>query len=314
MRKVPLGSTGVEVSAMCLGAMWFGTKNDEATSTRMLDLYVEAGGSFIDTANVYACWFPGAKGGESEEVLGRWMKSRGNRSQLFIATKLGSRLQPSGRGLRPEQIREECEKSLRRLQTDVIDLYYAHFYDPVTPVEQSLPVFDELRKAGKIRFIGASNHPAWRLAEANTLAAQHNWPAYCCIPQRLSYLRPKVSAEFGVQLAATPELLDYCALRNVTPVAYSPLLGGVYGGRADRKLHAAYQTADNEARLATLKAMADELKASPNTLVLAWMLHHQPRIIPLFAASSEEQMRQNLAALSLALSSEQMERLNKAGA
>jgi aryl-alcohol dehydrogenase-like predicted oxidoreductase len=313
VRTVSLGNTGQQVSAMCLGAMLFGTKTSEPVAQKLADLYVEAGGSFIDTANVYASWVPSGKGGESEEVLGRWMRDRANRDRIFLATKMGSRLQPSGRGLRAEQIRQECDRSLVRLKTDRIDLYYSHFYDPVTPVQESLAAFDELRRAGKIRFIGASNHPAWRLAEANTIAAQHGWEGYCCIQQRLSYARPKVQADFGVQLAATPELIDYCATRNVTPVAYSPLLGGLYG-RDDKKLDSRYQTADTAARMESLKALAARRKVSPNTLVLAWMLASKPAVIALFAASSEPQLRENLSALSVELTNEEMDALNKAGA
>jgi len=313
MRHILLGDSGVEVSAICLGTMRFGTATDEATSFAILDRYLEAGGAFLDTANVYAVWEKNGTGGDSERLLRRWMAERRCRDRVVLATKLGSRLQPSGRGLRAEQIREECEKSLRRLGTDRIDLYYSHFFDPVTPVEESLAAFDALRQAGKVRFIGASNHPAWRLAEANALAKVRGWAPYCCIQQRISVLAVRPQTKFAGQVAGTPELLDYCRERRVTVLAYSPLLGGLYG-RADRKLDDSYALPENDARLAALRAVAAEKAVSPNVLVLAWMLHHDPLILPIFAVSTEAQMRENLQALGVQLSPEEMARLAAAPA
>mgnify|MGYP000318422006 FL=1 len=294
---------------MCLGAMLFGSRIDEATSMRLLDLYVEAGGTFIDTANVYAKWIPGCEGGESEALLGRWMKQRGNRAKLFIATKMGSRLQASGRGLRPQQIVEECDRSLRRMGIETIDLYYAHFFCPTTPVEESMAAFDRLRKAGKVRFLGASNHPAWRLAEANAVAAARGLTPYCCIQQRYSYLWPRRDASFDVQVAATPELLDYCRERKVTMLAYSPLLGGAYG-RPDRDFDKRYDTPEKARRLEALASVARERNVSPNVVVLAWMMQSDPPVIPIFSASTESQMKENLSALALRLSDSDMRRLN----
>lgn len=165
MKTIPLGFTNIPVSCLCLGAMYFGTRNDEATSFRLLDLYMDAGGFFIDTANIYSHWVLGYRGYESETLLGRWMKARKNRSKLFLATKVGFEIPYYGvqRGLKATRIIEEWEKSLRNLAVETIDLYYAHCDDLNTPLEESLEAFDQIVKAGKVRTIGASNYMAWRL-------------------------------------------------------------------------------------------------------------------------------------------------------
>ena len=231
MRTVPLGNTGVDVSIYCLGAMYLGTRNDAASSYRLLDQYMAAGGFFIDTANIYAHWVEGFRGGESETLLGEWMRARGNRSRIFLATKVGFQYPGVTIGLSARQIEEECNKSLRRLGVDTIDLYYAHVDDRSTPMEETLAAFDRLVKAGKVRYIGASNFLAWRLAQAHALSVAHGWPDYCCVQQRYTYLRPKPGAGFDPQLAVNDDLLDYCRNNPVTLLAYSSLL--------ERRLHAA---------------------------------------------------------------------------
>lgn len=311
MRTVPLGNSGVEVNLFCLGAMYFGTKTDKLTSHQLLDQYVDAGGSFIDTANIYASWVPGYAGGESEILLGEWIQSRKNRSQLFVATKAGFPYPGVEQGLRSHQIIVECEKSLKRLGIDSIDLYYAHVDDRNTPMEETLEAFDRLVRAGKVRFIGASNFLAWRLEEARWMSHLHGWAEYCCIQQRYTYLRPKPGASFDPQIAANEDLLDYCRTRGITMLAYSPLLGGAYT-RADRHLSRQYLGPDTDARLGTLQAVAEELRATANQVVLAWMAHSDPYVIPVFAASTVEQMRENLGALEIKLNAEQMARLNNA--
>lgn len=313
MKTMPLGHSGVDVSAVCLGAMRFGTATDETTSYAVLDAYLEAGGTFLDTANVYSVWAPGGKGGESETVLGKWFKSRGNRARCFIATKLGSRLQPGGLGLRASQIEEECGKSLRRMGIETIDLYYAHFDDPVTPYEETFTAFDRLIRAGKVRFLGASNHRAWRLEAVRTFCESRNLPYYCCIQQRFSYLQPVVGAGFGMQIAANEDLLTYCNARNVRMLAYSPLLGGVYSGRADRPVPAPYDTPHNRRRLATLDIVAKRLGISPSQLVLSWMIHLDPHVLPIIGNSSVAQLKENLAALDVRLSPQDMTELAEGG-
>ena len=163
-----LGRTGVKVAALCLGGNVFGWTADEAASFAVLDAYVEGGGNFVDTADSYARWAPGNKGGESEAILGRWMRERGNRGHVIIATKVESPMgdDPNERGLSRHHIMAGVEASLRRLQTDYIDLYQAHNDDPGTPLEETLRAFDDLVRQGKVRYVGASNYRAWRLTRA----------------------------------------------------------------------------------------------------------------------------------------------------
>jgi len=313
MRTTPLGRSGVDVSIYCLGAMYFGSRNDRATSYRMLDRYVDAGGSFIDTANIYAWWVEGFRGGESETLLGEWMRARGNRDHLFIASKVGFQYDDVTRGLSAAQIEAECEKSLRRMGVDAIDLYYAHVDDRNTPMHETMEAFDRLVRAGKVRFIGASNFMAYQLERAHTLSKQNGWPDYVCLQQRYTYLRPKPGASLDPQLSLTDETIDYCRANQVTILAYSSLLSGAYT-RPDRPLPEQYRGPDADARLAVLREVAATHNATPNQVILAWLTQQEPPIIPVMAASSDAQMSENLAALDLRLSAEEMERLNTAGA
>jgi len=313
VKTVSLGQTGVEVSAFCLGTMYFGSRTDKATSYQILDRYVEAGGTFLDTANKYAGWVPGCEGGESEIVLGKWMRERKNRAQIFIATKVGSDYQGVERGLRAQQIATECDKSLKRLGIDTIDLYYAHIDDRITPMEETLEAYDRLIRAGKVRWIGASNFSPWRLEEARWVSQTQGRAAYCCVQQRYSYVRPKPGASFGRQIAANDDLLDYCRARGMRLLAYSPLLSGTYT-RADRTFPAQYLGSDTEARLAALKAVSEEVGATANQVVLAWMAQSDPAVIPLLGASTVDQLQENLRAQEVKLSAEQMARLNSAAA
>jgi len=313
MRTVPLGNTGVEVSAFCLGTMHFGSRDDKEKSYQLLDQYVEAGGSFLDTANIYAHWIPGYVGGESETLLGEWMRERKSRSQMFIATKVGFEYPGVERGLRAQQIEIECEKSLKRLGVDTIDLYYAHADDRNTPVEETMEAFDRLVNAGKVRLVGASNFLAWRLEEAHWVSQTHGWAEYRCIQQRYSYTRSKPGTSFAPQIAANDDLLEYCRSRGITMLAYSPLLSGAYT-RTDRSFSEQYLGPDTDARLAALKVVAEEVDSTANQVVLAWMVQSDPPVIPLVAASTVEQMRENLGALKIKLSAEQMIRLNNASA
>ncbi len=313
MRTIPLGHSGVEVSALCLGAMYFGTRTDPATSLSLLDQYVAAGGTFIDTANIYTHWAEGGRGGESETLLGDWMKARRNRADLFIASKVGFEYPGVERGLSARLIEAECDKSLRRLGVEAIDLYYAHVDDRRTPLDETLAAFDRLVRAGKVRFVGASNYTAWRLEEARAVSAAGGYPAFCGVQQRYTYLRPRPGASFDPQLAANDDLLDYCRARSteIALLAYSPLLGGAYT-RADRPLPGEYAGPDTDARLAALREVAAAHGATPNQIVLAWMLNSDPVVIPVFAASSPAQMAENLAALDIALTPGQMARLDGA--
>ena len=313
MKTAPLGKSGVDVSIYSLGAMYFGSRNDRTTSYRMLDRYVDAGGSFIDTANIYAWWVDGCSGGESETLLGEWLAERGHRSRLFIASKVGFQYDDVKIGLTATQIETECNKSLRRLGVDTIDLYYAHVDDRNTPQEETLAAFDRLVRAGKVRFIGASNFTAWRLAQAHALSTQHGWPDYVCVQQRHTFLRPKPGASFDPQLSATDELIDYCRNNQVTLLAYSSLLSGAYQ-RADRPVPDEYRGPDADARLAALRAVAVAHGVTPNQVILAWLVQQEPPILPVMAASTDEQMAENLAALDLVLTDSELALLHRAGA
>lgn len=311
MKTLPLGNTGVQVSAMCMGTIYLGAREERAISYRLMDRYVDAGGSFFDTANIYSWWLPGCAGGECETLLGEWMRERRNRSRVFIASKVGFQYPGVERGLTRALIEAECDKSLRRMGIDTIDLYYSHVDDPNTPMGETMAAFDRLVKAGKARFIGASNFAAWRLEEARWVSRTHGWPEYVCVQQRHTYLRPRPGASFSPQMAANTDLFDYCRTRGVTLLAYSPLLNGAYT-RPDRPIPAQYAGPDTDARLAALRAVAREVNATPNQVVLAWMLRSNPVALPVFAASTDEQLRENLGALDVALTDEQMSRLDEA--
>jgi len=311
MKTIPLGSTGEDVSALCLGVLYYGNRIGKEMSYHLLDRYVDAGGSFFDSANIYSFWLDGFQGGESETVLGQWMVDRKNRSSMFVASKLGFAYQDTDLGLRAGQIEAECEKSLRRLQTDVIDLYYAHVDDRTTPLAETMEAFDRLVRAGKVRYIGASNFLAWRLEKARMVSRANGWAEYCCIQQRHSYLRPKPGATFGAQINSNDDLLDYVGSEGVTLLAYSPLLSGAYT-REDRDFPEQYLGPDTDARLAVLHAVAEETGATANQALYTWMIQSTPPVIPLMAASNDAQMTENLGALDVTLSEAQMTRLNDA--
>jgi len=316
MQTVGLGISEAQVSAMCFGAMWFGTRNDTASSFRLLDQYVDSGGTFVDTANIYAYapqMDPNYRGGESEQVLRDWFAARGKRQAVFIASKLGFGYVDQSFGLRAAQIEAECDKSLRRMGIDTIDLYYAHVDDRSTPLEETLLAFDRLVQKGKVRYLGASNFLAWRLEAARGVSQAHGWARYCCIQQRFSYLRPKPGASFAPQIAANDDLLDYCTNEGITLLAYSPLLNSAYT-REDRLFPQQYQGLDSDARLVTLRQVAEEAGATAHQVVLAWMMQSDPVVIPVIGATTPEQLTDILGAFAVHLSDEQMTRLNAASA
>lgn len=336
MKQIRLGTTTESVSQVCLGCMLMGSSIDQPTSYAMLDCYMEMGGNFLDTANTYAWWMGNGQfvGDESETLLGQWMKEKNNRSQIFLATKVGARIKNvkrmrDGAGniqwqyipeeyehLAPETIRRGIEGSLRRLQTDHIDLYYAHIDDRVTPLEDTLEALNRLVEEGKVRYIACSNLHTWRLERARNISSAHHWAPYVAIQQEFSYLRAKAGADLGVGVHVDDELLDYLrANPEVTLIGYSPLLKGIYDDPIKREQYYnwwVYNTDDSRARLAVLSEMAQAAGVSNSQLVLAWILHHQPAVIPIVAASRLEQFKHNMAALSIQLDEEQMARLNQA--
>jgi aryl-alcohol dehydrogenase-like predicted oxidoreductase len=241
------------------------------------------------------------------------MQARNNRGRMFVASKVGFEMPGAERGLRAEQIEAECEKSLRRLGVETIDLYYAHVDDRHTPLEETMAAFARLVEAGKVRFVGASNFLAWRLERANWVSRTNGWPEFCCIQQRYSYLRPKSGASVAPQVVANDDLLDLCQAQGITMLAYSALLSGAYT-RAERPVPAEYVGPDSDARLTVLRAVAEETGATPNQVVLAWMLGGQPSVLPLIAASTDRQLQENLDVLELELTPEHITRLRDARA
>jgi aryl-alcohol dehydrogenase-like predicted oxidoreductase len=294
--------------------MHFGSRNDEETSIMLLDQYVEAGGTFLDTANAYARWIEGCKGGESEELLGRWLKDRGNREKLFIASKVGFPAPVDDQlfGAGAKQIEHAVEASLRRMGIETIDLYYVHADDRSSPLEERLEAFHKLMKAGKVRFTGASNIMDWRLEEARWIALQNGWTEYCCVQQRYSYIRPRTGAIYDPHATVNEELLDYCRNRGYTILAYSPLLSGAYA-REDRSFPEQYGGMDTEMRLKALTEVSREVNATFNQVILSWMLQSDPPVIPLIAASKKEHLRELMDSLSVNLTSDQLEKLSQAG-
>jgi len=333
MKHIAFGNTEERVSQICLGAMLMGTAINQEDSFTILDHFADAGGNFIDSANCYAWWMGHQyNGDESETILGQWTKSRGNRDQVFLATKVGARIKnlrrlhgPDGDmlwDLIPEEyeylsaktIRKGVEDSLRRLQTDYIDLHYAHIDDRATPLEETLGALNQLVEEGKIRQIGCSNIRTWRMERARQIGAQNDWARYVAIQQQYSYLRTKSSVDI---VDTDAELLDYLATNDdLMLLAYSPILKGIYNHKEKREAYYNWHMFDNKdshVRLAALSELAKELGVTNNNLVLAWLMH-QPKVIPIIGFSKKEQYLENIESINIQLTTDQMEFLDNASA
>jgi aryl-alcohol dehydrogenase-like predicted oxidoreductase len=317
VRQLPLSDGRVElrVSQLCLGTMYFGYRTDEPTSFAILDRFLAAGGTFLDTANNYGQWHGDA--GESERVIGRWRRSRGVGDQVVIATKVGARTLVPGdpspdhwQGLGAKTIQEDAETSLRQLGVERLDLYYAHIDDRATPQEETVDALAELAEAGTVGLLGASNHATWRIERARAIARAGGRPAYSCVQQEHSYLLPWPDP--GQVNLVTEELVDYAAAEGLTLLAYSPLLKGVYARPGEAPM-AGYDHPTNRARLAVLREVAAELGATPAQVVLAWLMQGQPPTIPVVGASTVAQLEELLGAVDLRLDGEVRERLDTAG-
>jgi aryl-alcohol dehydrogenase-like predicted oxidoreductase len=323
-------ATRREVSVLSLGAMLMGSRTDETTSFAILDRYVEAGGTFIDTSDNYAFWVDGTQGGESEELLGRWRRSRGIGDEIVIATKVGARpLAPSagfftsgGRlvaleGLGAKVIRESAERSMSRLGVSRLDLMYAHVADPLVSPAETVAGFAELVASGLVGLLGVSNHWAWQVERARALAGAAGVPGYEVLQYQHSYLRPRAdmpgswSADGWLGVAGG-DLLSYLRSEpGLTLVAYSPLLKGAYV-RADKPLGAEYDHPGTAARLAALRSVAEQTGATANQVVLAWLIGADLPVIPLVGTSSVAQLDESLAAVDLELTAEQRALLDQA--
>lgn len=332
MKQVNLGHTNIKISEMGLGNVDFGTKVDEKQAFKVLDAFVDKGGTFIDTSNNYALWNPGGTGGECEQIIGNWMKSRGNRDKIVLATKMGANVQDldsvkkpdgslmddwylKGEGLSRKAIFNAIEGSLKRLQTDHIDLYYAHVEDPTVDPEETLSAFDELEKQGKIRAIGCSNHSIWRVERAKQISRNKGLIEYCCVQDLHSYLKPMASKR---NRYATNDTLDY--IRNnpdTTLVSYTPTIWGKlskveeYG---NKEFWGEFYTRDTEKRLQILRETAEAHGATEVQIVFAWMRQTSPAAVPLMATKSVDHVIENIAACDIKLSSEELKRLDEAGA
>jgi aryl-alcohol dehydrogenase-like predicted oxidoreductase len=316
-----------EVSVLALGTHLFGTVTDEATSFAILDRYVAAGGTFIDTADSYAFWVNGTQGGESEELLGRWRRSRGASEEIVVATKVGARPLAPGtsftdnpEGLSAQVIRESSERSRDRLGVDRLDLLYAHIDDPKVPLAETVEAFAALVAEGTVGLLGVSNHWAWQVERARSLAAAAGLPGYEVLQYQHSYLRPRTDlpgsrSPDGMPGMASGDLLSYLrAEPQLAMVVYASLLRGGYV-RPDKLAAAEFAEYGHPGTPARLAALAEEAKnagATVNQVVLAWLIGADIPVIPVVGASSVAQLDESLAAVDLELSAEQRARLDAA--
>jgi len=314
MKNVQLGSTGLMVSQMCMGAMNFGTAVDEKTSFELLDAFVDAGGNFIDTSNNYAHWFPGAVGHESERLLGRWFQQSGKRDKVILATKVGFDRKGVGAGLKAKQIEYWCEESLRNLKTDVIDVYYAHVDDMDTPVEETMEAFNKLIKAGKVRVLGASNYYTWRLCEVREACEKAGLQNYQVLQQQYTYLFREngLKSPYPYNEAAATEKIRYLAKYNMPLVAYSCSANGGYADES--RFPQGYVKGE---RLQVIQNMAREKGVPTNSLMLAWLMNswrfsNRPQIIPLFSTTKVSRLMENMAATEVFMTTEECAILNEA--
>jgi aryl-alcohol dehydrogenase-like predicted oxidoreductase len=316
MRK--LGRTGLKVSALCLGGNTFGWTTDQAASEAVLDAYMDAGGNFIDTADVYSRWAPGNNGGESEAALGLWMRARKNRAGVIMATKVCGPMGPgdNDKGLSRSHIVEGVEASLRRLQTDYIDLYQAHWDDKDTPLDETLRAFDDLVKQGKVRYIGASNYVAWRLTRALWESDKRGLVRY-------ESIQPKYNLVYRDEYER--ELEPLCLEQDIAVIPYSSLGSGFLSGkyRPGKDLPATaraanvekgYMTARGFAVLEAIDQVAKKTGATHAQIALSWMAHRPGITAPIASATSPAQLKEILGALDLKLDTESIAALEAASA
>jgi aryl-alcohol dehydrogenase-like predicted oxidoreductase len=312
----PLGRSALQVSPLCFGGNVFGWTADERTSFSLLDAWVDAGFNFIDTADVYSRWAPGHTGGESETVIGRWLRQGGRRDQVVIATKVGMDMGEGRIGLKPDRIRAAVEESLRRLQVDCIDLYQAHRDDETTPLEATLEAFARLIEQGKVRAIGASNYTAPRLAQALQVSASQGLPRYESL-QPLYNLYDREEFEAALQ--------PLCQREQVAVMNYYTLAAGFLTGK--------YRTQEDAAKsprganvvkkylndrglriLAALDQAAQDTGATRGQVATAWLLAQPGVTSPIASATSVAQLQELVKGAQLRLPPEALKRLQEASA
>jgi aryl-alcohol dehydrogenase-like predicted oxidoreductase len=310
-----LGTSGLNVSPLCLGGNVFGWTADEKTSFAILDGFVASGCNFIDTADVYSRWAPGHTGGESETVLGNWFKRSGKRAQVVLATKVGIEMGPDKKGLSKAYILSEVEDSLKRLQTDYIDLYQSHTDDASTPLEETLEAYAQLIKQGKVRAIGASNYSAARLAEALRVSEKHGLPSYQC-------LQPNYS--LAERAGYEAELEPLCREKNIGVIPYFSLAAGFLTGkyRSESDLSKSprggmvkkYLNERGFRILAALDQVARQYQSTPGKVALAWLMARPGITAPIASATSVQQLHELVEAITVKLEPASIELLNQASA
>jgi aryl-alcohol dehydrogenase-like predicted oxidoreductase len=308
-----LGRTGLKVSRLCLGTMQFGWTADEPTSFAVMDAFSAAGGTFLDTSDIYSIGSPDKYGGISEQIIGRWMQARGNRRELVVATKVRGRMSnsPTGEGLNRVHLMRACDDSLRRLQTDYIDLYQAHWYDADTPIEETLETLNDLVRAGKVRYIGCSNYPAWRLALALGTSERLHVPRY-------DSLQPHYNLAHRAEFER--ELEPLCIDQNIGVIPYSPLAGGFLTGKYRRgadvpesaRASGIQKRYFNERGWAIIDAL-DQVSHAHNMTItqtaLAWLLSRAFITSPIIGANRPEQLQDSLGAVNITLTNEELKQL-----
>ncbi|HEY9075401.1 MAG TPA: aldo/keto reductase [Anaerolineaceae bacterium] len=311
-----LGKTGLKVSELCLGTMQFGWSVDEPGSFEVLNAAYSAGLTFIDTADVYSRWVPGNPGGVSETIIGNWMKKFDiPRSQVILATKVRGRMGtgPNDEGLSRRHIFEAVDASLRRLQTDYIDLYQTHHLDPATPIEETLSALDDLVHAGKVRYIGCSNYPAWRLMQALWTSEKNHLARFDCLQPHYNLVHRD---EFERELA------DVCRTYGVGVIPYSPLAAGFLSGKYRKEQPEpdsvrlgrvrSYFTDRNWVLLEKMDIIAQTHGKSLSAVALGWMLTDPVISSPIIGPRSLEQLHENLQAAGFRLTPEEKATLDQA--
>jgi len=315
MNKRKLGNSGLEISPLVFGGNVFGWTVEQAASFQLLDAFVAAGLNAIDTADMYSKWVPGHTGGESETIIGNWLKRSGKRDKVIIATKLGLEMGPDKKGLSKAYILRAAEDSLRRLQTDRIDLYQSHTDDADTPIEETLGAYAQLIAQGKIRAIGASNYKADRFAAALEISRKHGLPRYETLqPNYNLYDR----ADFEAQLE------PLCLKEGIGVINYFPLASGFLSGkyRSERdveerpraRMLKKYVNERGFRILGALDQVAKKYNATPARVSLAWLLARPGITAPIVSATSIEQLNDVIASVELQLDRASIELLNQASA
>jgi aryl-alcohol dehydrogenase-like predicted oxidoreductase len=313
MEKRKLGKSSIEVAPLTFGTNVFGWTADEAMSFRLLDGFLAAGFNFIDTADVYARWVPGNAGGESEVIIGNWLKSRGGREKVVIATKFGIEMAPGKKGLSRAYMMQAVEASLRRLQTDYIDLYQSHRDDPDTPIEETLAAYQDLINQGKIRVIGASNFTAPRLAASLETSARLGLPRYETLQPLYNLVE---RGEFEGELEAL------CLKETVGVIGYYSLangfLTGKYRSAADTVGHTRgaraekYMNDKGLRTLAALDAVAKAHNAKPGQIALAWLIARPSVTAPIVSATNLDQLAEMVKAPEIKLTTAEITQIDAA--